>query len=490
MCTASIKKIFSNQVFISAFIAFIFIYLTSYSTSPLYPLCFGEADSAQFQTIGRAWLNGFVPYIDIFDHKGPFIFFVNMLGYSLHDSRLGVFCVQLIFMVFTVYGLFLIASLYSKKILYAILVTVLSLIFIANSYEGGNFTEEYCLPFLIFTTYFQLRYFLDKNYDYKIGYSFLCGIAFSICFLTRLTNLVAISCGFLCTILHFLINKHYKLALKHIIFTFFGFFIPLSAFSIYFFLNNAFSEFIFGTLVFNFGYKVNMVPWLSRINNYETVADFIFYCFAYHCLLLTILLALKFYRFIFCIYIILAFILETYLYCTTSLYLHYTLICLPQIILFFNVVLRSFSRVSKFKRKLAASCCLIISLSLLIQNIVYDTQLFPRMYRKSLSQEHINQIKDIKSLTDDDNFILYTERNFREFYLILKILPVYKYFMLQEWNAKFSEKVKKEIYSCFKTCKAKWIFLSGSSHIISSILEDKYILISEKYNGKLYKRKD
>ena len=484
----TIKHFFLIRAFISVFIAFIFVYFASYSTSSLYPLCFG-ADSAQFQTIGRAWLNGLVPYVDIFDHKGPFIFFVNLLGYYIHDSRSGVFFVQLIFMSFTVYGLSLLATLYSKKISYSIFVTVSSLLLIANSYQGGNFTEEYCLPFLIFTTYFQLLYFLNKDYEYKLAYSFFCGIAFSVCFLTRLTNLVTIFCGFFCIIADILLNKRYKFALKHLLVTSVGFFIPVSLFSIYFLLNDAFYDFIFGTLIFNFSYKINIVPWINRLDSYEHIADFIFYCFSYYSLLLTILLALRFEKIIICLYFILVFAFETYLFFTTSLYLHYTLICLPQVVIFFNIVFKVFlDNVSV--RRLPSSFCLIISFLLLAHNILYDFNNFTKVYRKSISKEIVNQIKDIKSLTDDDNIILYTDNNFREFYLVLKILPIYKYFMLQEWNAKFSEKVKNEIYNCFKTCKVKWIFLSGNSSIISNILEDKYILVSEKYNGRLYRRKE
>lgn len=51
------------------------VYDFSFSTSWLYPYYFGGA-SAQFLTMGKAWYLGKLPYVDMFDHKGPFIFIV------------------------------------------------------------------------------------------------------------------------------------------------------------------------------------------------------------------------------------------------------------------------------------------------------------------------------------------------------------------------------------------------------------------------------
>ena len=84
--------------------AVLFVLIFSFSTSPLYVDYWGS-DSAQFQTIGMAWASGKVPYRDIFDHKGPFIFWVNMIGYKL-GGRTGVLTVQIFFLFFTFLGIY------------------------------------------------------------------------------------------------------------------------------------------------------------------------------------------------------------------------------------------------------------------------------------------------------------------------------------------------------------------------------------------------
>ena len=53
----------------------------SKTTSPLYTDV--GYDSAMFQTIGKYWAQGYLPYVDLFDHKGPLIFFINAVGYAL-----------------------------------------------------------------------------------------------------------------------------------------------------------------------------------------------------------------------------------------------------------------------------------------------------------------------------------------------------------------------------------------------------------------------
>lgn len=42
-------------------------------------------DSSMFQYFGRLMNHGYVPYVDMFDHKGPLLFFINALGHvSFH----------------------------------------------------------------------------------------------------------------------------------------------------------------------------------------------------------------------------------------------------------------------------------------------------------------------------------------------------------------------------------------------------------------------
>ena len=102
------EKMYNKKSFLFILILFIisvlFVLIMSYSTSPLYPYYFG-GDSAQFQTIGKGWSMGMIPYKNMFDHKGPIIFFVDMLGFLLTGTSFGIMLLQIIFMFFTLFSL-------------------------------------------------------------------------------------------------------------------------------------------------------------------------------------------------------------------------------------------------------------------------------------------------------------------------------------------------------------------------------------------------
>ena len=77
-------------------ISSITILLLSTSTSFLYSY-YEQLDSIVFQQIGKEWLNGVLPYRDIWDLKGPLIYLLNSIGFLLIGSRYGILIVQVVF---------------------------------------------------------------------------------------------------------------------------------------------------------------------------------------------------------------------------------------------------------------------------------------------------------------------------------------------------------------------------------------------------------
>ena len=58
-----------------------------------------------FQTIGKYWAKGHLPYVSLWDSKGSIIFFINAIGYFLTDLNLGVFFLQIICLIGSVFGI-------------------------------------------------------------------------------------------------------------------------------------------------------------------------------------------------------------------------------------------------------------------------------------------------------------------------------------------------------------------------------------------------
>ena len=94
-------------------IATLFVTVFSHTTSPIYP-CINPnyTDSPAFQIIGKYWSEGVIPYKDLWDMKGPYIFLMNAIGYGLTGTRTGVYLLQIAFMTITLSGIFRMYRLY------------------------------------------------------------------------------------------------------------------------------------------------------------------------------------------------------------------------------------------------------------------------------------------------------------------------------------------------------------------------------------------
>ena len=104
-------------------------------------------DSGVFLYVGWRFLNGDIPYRDVWDHKPPLIYFVDALGLTLSPYSLwGIWVLRVIFIFFTLLALYklldrefgIYPALAGTIILTSGLLTIL---------EKGNVTEEYALVF-------------------------------------------------------------------------------------------------------------------------------------------------------------------------------------------------------------------------------------------------------------------------------------------------------------------------------------------------------
>ena len=67
-------------------LSLLFLTFFSYSVSIINPYLF-HYDSAYFQSVGKLWMSGIVPYRDFFDNKGPLLFLINAVAYIFPFPR-------------------------------------------------------------------------------------------------------------------------------------------------------------------------------------------------------------------------------------------------------------------------------------------------------------------------------------------------------------------------------------------------------------------
>ena len=132
-----------------------FLLRFSYSTSFKWPEYCGY-DSAIFQTIGKYWAQGSVPYRDLFDHKGPLIFFIDMIGYLIW-GRAGILVPQTISLAVTLFFFWKLGRVYLPP-LGAAAAAGVALVYLARTFDEGNMTEEYALPFIAASLWLAVRW--------------------------------------------------------------------------------------------------------------------------------------------------------------------------------------------------------------------------------------------------------------------------------------------------------------------------------------------
>lgn len=227
---------------------------TFFSTFPL-TNTYTYTDSSVFIYIGKMMKEGYVPYRDLFDHKGIFLYFIQFLGTLFTPNSLtGLWLLETVNVISTVYVLYKIAGLFSNDriVKWISLITVVVMCGM-RVWEGGNFTEEYALPWISLTLYIFLKYF--KNYKYCFKDIVWLGIGCAIVVLLRV-NMIAIWAAVMPLILVRMIRKKEWKDLRTCAIGFTtGLCIVLIPVTAYFICTQSLKDFIDCYFVFNFVYS-------------------------------------------------------------------------------------------------------------------------------------------------------------------------------------------------------------------------------------------
>ena len=127
-----------------------------------------DVDSSVFLYIGREMLRGKIPYADLFDHKGVILYFLQCIGslLSLPETYSGVWLIELVSLFVTVIFMYKTVRLLTASKVVCFLVPLIIVFTYANVfYCGGNFTEEYAMPWIAVTVYVCLKFFMTLRYQ-------------------------------------------------------------------------------------------------------------------------------------------------------------------------------------------------------------------------------------------------------------------------------------------------------------------------------------
>ena len=173
----------------------VFCLLTACAVAALFQLYPGnslltDVDPSVFLYIGKRMTAGSLPYRDLFDHKGPLLYLIQYAGALLSDEGRGVWFLEVLNLAVTFWIQLRICRLVTDRPSAGWLSILLVFGMCGwNVYQGGNFAEEYALPWISLGMYVFLRFF--KTGEVRLGQIVLLGLSFGAVFLLRV-NMTAI----------------------------------------------------------------------------------------------------------------------------------------------------------------------------------------------------------------------------------------------------------------------------------------------------------
>lgn len=210
-----------EYLFLACLIPLVFavLYHLSFSSTPKIPEKMGIYgwDAAIYHLVGKGWLDGYVPYRDLFEQKGPLTFFVYTIG-ELINSQWGIFLLQITSLWISTVFAYRIAKLF-VSIPKAMISAVVTLTFYVLVMDEGAIVEDFNLPVLMISTYLIVKYLkhVDENVEHPPKYAFVYGIACAVSLYMRVTNCVAICCFVAYITILLICKKKYSNLLKNIV---------------------------------------------------------------------------------------------------------------------------------------------------------------------------------------------------------------------------------------------------------------------------------
>jgi hypothetical protein len=196
-------------------------------------------------TVGKSIANGVVLYRDIYEQKGPWLYFIHIIAYLISNSTfIGVYFIEVasgtLFLIFA----YKIYEMYCPKLAISFIPLTAFLIYIGKSFSHGDSVEELCLPIFAFTLYILLKFIKYRSFNRpfltSLVIGFLCGVVFLMKF--TLMGFYLVFCLFFLVTL--IIEKKWRLLCRIIPGYFAGVILSFIPVIIYFGINHAFSDFI------------------------------------------------------------------------------------------------------------------------------------------------------------------------------------------------------------------------------------------------------
>lgn len=215
------------------------------TTSPIYAFHAWD-DSNCFFTVGKSVLHGKTIYKDIYEQKGPLLYFMHTAAYLIsRDSFLGIWIFQIVsattFLIFSYKSISLFVSREVRENLKFYLPIVLAIIFSSTCFVVGDSVEEFSMALTMYPLFVSLKNLKAKT-EFKNKELFFSGVCAGCVFWMKF-SLVGFFIGWaIVPIWFYLKQRNFRGIFKAVGFVWGGVAAVSLPILIYFFVNDAIAD--------------------------------------------------------------------------------------------------------------------------------------------------------------------------------------------------------------------------------------------------------
>ena len=414
-----LKKNYKTLVIYIILIILAFLISLESSVSPINKTEYIATDVSVWISIAKEMAQGELMYRDFFDHKGPILYFIYYVGYTLGET-LGIWFIDFLCNIVNAFMIYKISNLILKNREKSLIITIICMCFMLGLCEENPCTESISLPFILIALYQFTKFTLDiKRFNKKES---LCtGICFGIVLLLRPNIATLWIVYYIYIFIKLLKEKQIKHLCQIIGFSILGVIIVFLPTIVYFIKNGIVTDFINTYLLFNLKYANSKDENLFDVicyylNSTKYILLLILAC--YIVILINIrkkltkveneLIIVSFIYFIFSCYLTIM---------PQRKYLHYVISMLPTFIIPITICLK-YIKINKATKITLVEISLIVYLLISIYNM-QNCRHSNYVYEKISKEVHILTKKDDNVLVLGNNATIYliADREYKGKYL-------------------------------------------------------------------------
>ena len=450
-------------------------------TSPLYPN-YNNSDSPIFILIGKGIVEGKLCYVDLFDHKGPVMFFLEALGWAI-DGRTGIWILECAAMIASEFAIIGICRELKAKPLLPIVSSAMVLFY---TFCHGNLTEDYALPLIYGSLYFAVKYFSSGHEKHPVRYAYFYGICIGLIAFVRINNALIIFSLILGIMIDLIRKRQIKNLFANLAAGVLGIVTIAVPVCVYFYLHDALYDMLYATFLYNLVYAKES----SHLHLWENYLFVVLYAPVVFSIIVFWMRRSRYNKSLMRTLLI-ASVLSLLMLIYANVYEHYFTLAIPlfTVAVAMAVPQPCLKAIAKPKHVSALLACLGLIVLANTGLAAYRAAApFYKSYLTDIAYDRYHQMNESASeIPEDERDSVLGLGIPAEWYLDMDITPCYRYYTLQQWWSTSENDVYGETVSFVETEHPQWLVTKkGSTYGVDEI-ETAYELAEENDYASFYR---